>query len=280
MNLLKQLRKTFSIILIIFLCGSNTIYADAAPSKITISKLTFDAEYYYKTYPDLQTAIGHDSAALYEHYVQNGLKEGRNGSAEFNCTTYMNNNSDLRAVFKDDYLSYCLHYEQYGKKEGRNAITPSNTHKGGNILGTYSTAYNTEETRAINVELSASRINNIIIAPGEEFSYSQTILPRTTENGYVEALMISNNAYTKGMGGGICQVSSTLYAAMLDAGLPATERYPHSLPVAYVPEGMDAAIAAPVKDLKFVNTFEYPIQLIADTTSESGIVTVTIKKQK
>lgn len=280
MKLFTHLKYIIYISLLLVFWGIITVPAEASSPLPKLTTLTFDADYYYNKYPDLQTAIGTDSSALYNHYINNGLKEGRYGSPEFNCSIYMDNNSDLRTAFKNDYFAYCIHYEQFGKEEGRNAITPihSKVNKSENVLGTYTSSYDATEPRAINVELAASRINNIVIAPGEEFSYSQTILPRTAENGYVEAPMISNKIYTKGMGGGICQVSSTLYAAMLEAGIPATERHPHSLPVDYVPEGMDATIAAPVKDLRFVNILDYDIYILASTDSKNGEVTVSIVK--
>ena len=262
--------------------------AEAAPKKAQMTVLTFDVDYYYNTYADLQEALGYDYAALYGHYLKYGMKEGRSGSAEFNCAVYRDNYADLRKVFGSDYASYCQHYEQYGKVEGRNALerfapaADSNTQTtavSGEVLGTYSTIYDATVQRAVNVELSASRINGVVIAPGESFSYSATVLPRTAANGYVKATVISGGRYTLGYGGGICQTSSTLYAAMLDAQLPATERHPHSLRVTYIPEGMDATIASGSKDLKFVNIFDRNIQIVAMTDSETGTLTVSIVMQ-
>ena len=281
MFILKHIRNILLLTLCIYVFSNNVMSVEAAPDNSKLTNNTFDAEYYYNTYPDLQVLIGKDPTALYNHYIRHGLQEGRYGSAEFNCVVYMNNNHDLRTVFKDDYLSYCLHYEQYGKAEKRNAATPAIIPNVAGVsdkaLGSYSSVYDATIPRAINVELAASRINGIILKPGDEFSYSKTILPRTAENGYVEALIINNKKYTLGIGGGICQVSSTLYAAMITAGLPATERHPHSLPVSYIPEGMDATIAEPIKDLKFINIYNHDIQLIA--TTDNGTLTVSIIKK-
>ena len=144
-------------------------------------------------------------------------------------------------------------------------------------IGSYSTAYSSGTSRASNIALAVSRINGVVIQPGESFSFSQTILPRTVANGYVEAPTIVNKKYVPGIGGGICQVSSTLYAAMLNAGLPATERHPHSLKVAYIPEGMDATISGNTLDLRFTNTFAEPIQIQA--TADQGTLTVSLCKQ-
>ena len=143
-------------------------------------------------------------------------------------------------------------------------------------IGSYATAYNPNISRAVNVTLAASRINGVVIQPGESFSFSQTILPRTPANGYVTANVIVNKKYVPGTGGGICQVSSTLYAAMLSAGLPATERHSHSLNVGYIPVGMDATISGTALDLKFTNIFPEPIQIQA--FADQGILTILIYK--
>ena len=270
------------------LWGSGTP-VKAAPA--TLTSLTFDVDYYYNTYPDLQAALGYDYNSLYQHYLTSGLAEGRSGSAEFNCLVYRNNYPDLQAAFGNDYRAYCVHYETYGKAEGRSASgdgmalapagakdntaasaeAPENT-----LLGSYATAYNPNISRAVNIALAASRINGVVIQPGDSFSFNHTILPRTAANGYVEANVIVNKKYVPGTGGGICQVSSTLYAAMLTAGLPATERHPHSLNVGYIPEGMDATISGNALDLRFTNIFDDPIQIQA--SADQGTLTISIYK--
>ena len=213
------MKQKLSIILSMVLCFcmllGSTSYVRAAQTSLT--SLTFDADYYYNTYPDLQTAIGNDYSRLYSHYVNSGLAEGRSGSAEFNCLVYRNNYPDLAASFGNDYLAYCVHYENYGKAEGRVAAGDGMTLPAAVTdempvdapadapIGTYSPNI----PRAVNVALAASRINGVVVAPGESFSYTRTILPRTTANGYVEAPVIVNKKYVPGIGGGICQVSST-----------------------------------------------------------------------
>ena len=286
---MKQKISLFISIFLCFciLCGSG-ISAAAAPAQLT--NLTFDADYYYYNNPDLQSALGYDYNHLYRHYITLGLAEGRSGSAEFNCQIYRNNYPDLQAVFGNDYYTYCVHYEQYGKAEGRNAIAynaapvapaaaePSvpAAAPAGTLIGGYATAYDPNASRAVNVYVAASRINGVVIRPGESFSFNQTILPRTAANGYVDGYIILNNQFVPGMGGGICQVSSTLYAAMLSAGLPATERHPHSLQVDYIPAGFDATIAGNALDLKFTNIFPEPIQIQA--FADQGILTILIYK--
>ncbi len=117
------MKQKVSIFLSVVLCfcmlwGSGT-FVKAAQTPLT--SLTFDADYYYNTYPDLQAALGHDYNSLYRHYLDCGLAEGRSGSAEFNCLVYRNNYPDLQASFGNDYRAYCVHYETYGKAEGRSA---------------------------------------------------------------------------------------------------------------------------------------------------------------
>lgn len=267
------------------LWGSGTP-VKAAPAALT--SLTFDADYYYNTYPDLQAALGYDYNSLYQHYLTSGLAEGRSGSAEFNCLVYRNNYPDLQAAFGNDYRAYCAHYEAYGKAEGRNAAgngmalsgaadTAVSAEAAANtLIGSYATAYNPNISRAVNIALASSRINGLVIQPGESFSFNQAILPRTAANGYVKANVIVNKKYVLGIGGGICQVSSTLYAAMLTAGLPATERHPHSLDVGYIPVGMDATISGNALDLRFTNIFDKPIQIQA--AADQGTLTISLYK--
>lgn len=275
-----KISNCISMLLCFCLLWGSAVPVMAAPAALT--SLTFDMDYYYNTYPDLQTALGYDYNLLYQHYLNSGLAEGRSGSAKFNCLVYRNQYPDLQASFGTDYLAYCVHYETHGKAEGRSAAgdgsalvtsvaeaAPAST-----LIGSYATAYNANISRAVNVSLAASRINGMIINPGESFSFNQAILPRTTANGYVEANMIVNKKYVLGIGGGICQVSSTLYAAMLDAGLPATERHPHSLQVGYIPEGMDATISGSALDLKFTNIFAQPLQIQA--SADQGTLTISL----
>ena len=279
-----KMRVFISMLLCFCMLWGSSTSAAAAPAPLT--SLTFDMDYYYNTYPDLQTALGHDYNRLYRHYLDFGMAEGRSGSAEFNCLVYRSLYPDLQASFGNNYRAYCVHYETYGKAEGRmaagdgtalaaSAAVPAAAPVAAPI-GSYATAYNPNISRAVNVTLAASRINGVVIQPGESFSFSQTILPRTSANGYVEANMIVDKKYVPGIGGGICQVSSTLYAAMLSAGLPATERHPHSLKMDYIPEGMDATISGNTLDLKFTNIFAEPIQIQA--SADHGTLTISLYK--
>ncbi|GAW94216.1 VanW family protein [Calderihabitans maritimus] len=122
------------------------------------------------------------------------------------------------------------------------------------LIASYSTGFNpNNKERVHNLRLAAEALNNYLIEPGEIFSFNTVVGPRTAVNGYKEALIIKNREFVPGMGGGVCQVSSTLYNAALRANLSIIERRRHSLPVKYVPLGTDATVAYGLIDLKFQN---------------------------
>jgi vancomycin resistance protein YoaR len=116
--------------------------------------------------------------------------------------------------------------------------------------------------RGKNIGLAASQINNYLLAPGEIFSFNRATMPRDAEHGYELAPIIVGNTVVPGYGGGVCQVSTTLYNAARKAGLEIVERYPHSLPVDYVPMGMDATVSNHL-DFKFRNSMDRFIMIKA-----------------
>ena len=130
------------------------------------------------------------------------------------------------------------------------------------LLGTYTTFYGSDGSgRAQNIETGASHIGGTLLAPGEELSANAAMEPYTYENGYAEAASYESNTVVQTMGGGICQVSTTLYNAILYAELEIVERYPHSMLVGYVEPSMDAAIADDVLDLVFKNNQKTPVYI-------------------
>ncbi len=134
------------------------------------------------------------------------------------------------------------------------------------VLGQAVTDYNPgNSARSQNLATGASKISGTVLMPGEQFSVYDTVAPFTEENGYANAGQYVSNGeeleLVDGLGGGICQVSTTLYNAVLKSELQVDERYPHSLTVSYVRLGMDAAIAGDYMDFKFTNSTEYPIYI-------------------
>ena len=131
------------------------------------------------------------------------------------------------------------------------------------VLGTATTYYGSTTGRNKNVETGAEKLNGHILMPGEEFSVTDAVVPFTEENGYELAPSYESGKVVDSYGGGICQVSTTLYVAVLKAELEVTERYSHSMIVHYVDPSMDAAIAEGLKDLKFINNTDAPIYIEA-----------------
>lgn len=148
-------------------------------------------------------------------------------------------------------------------------------------ISTYSSRYSESNvSRSTNVKLATDRINGVELMPGEVFSYDKTIGSRTTANGFKMAGVYINNKQELGIGGGICQVSSTLYAATLYANFEIVERVSHSLPVSYMPDGMDATISEGYIDFRFKNTSEYPVRIVATATNGTMKVSILGVKDK
>lgn len=144
-----------------------------------------------------------------------------------------------------------------------------------NTMASYSTSYaSSTANRASNVARAASLINGKIIAPGETFSFNDTVGRRTVANGFSTATEYVDGKSVEGIGGGTCQVSSTLYNAVLYSDLEIVTRTNHMFTVAYVPNGQDATVADGGPDFKFKNNTNYPVKISAKTGG--GTITVSI----
>jgi len=153
------------------------------------------------------------------------------------------------------------------------AVTTESVNKLGikELIGTGTSLFNHSiPNRIYNVNLAASRLNGVLIAPNETFSFTQTLGDVSAFTGYKQAYVIENGKTVLGDGGGVCQVSTTLFRAALSAGLPIIERHQHAYRVGYYeedsPPGIDAAIYSPNIDLKFKNDTGHTIliQSLAD----------------
>lgn len=143
------------------------------------------------------------------------------------------------------------------------------------LLGNYSTTFSTKNTnRTTNIKLATNKINGIIIMPSETFSYNQTVGQRTAAAGFKSAAVYAGGEVTTGIGGGICQVSSTLYNSVLLANLEIVERQNHGFNTGYVPVGRDATVSWGGPDFKFKNTRNYPIKVVASVSG--GKITTQI----
>ena len=135
------------------------------------------------------------------------------------------------------------------------------------LLGSFSTNYVSNADRTTNLRLAANKINGTVLMPGEVFSYNGVVGARTIAAGYKNAAIYQNGEVVDGLGGGICQISSTLYNAALFANLEMVELYNHQFVPSYVTAGRDATVVYGVKDFKFKNSRKYAIKI---TCSVSG----------
>ncbi|MBO6263383.1 MAG: VanW family protein [Clostridia bacterium] len=147
--------------------------------------------------------------------------------------------------------------------------TVENLKKSTYRLTSFSTSYHSStEERKRNIALAAKYIGGVRLNGGEEFSFNGVVGERSEKRGFSGAKIILNGKFIEGIGGGVCQVSSTLYNAAVLAGLTVTERHSHSLAVGYVEPSFDAMVNSGSSDLKFVNTGEKPVYIVVNATGE------------
>ncbi|MCD7883863.1 MAG: VanW family protein [Lachnospiraceae bacterium] len=143
------------------------------------------------------------------------------------------------------------------------------------VLGTATTSYaSSTSNRAQNVQNGTSKINGTLLMPGESFSVTEAVAPFTEENGYALAASYEAGQVVESYGGGICQVSTTLYNAVLKAELQVDQRHNHTMLVSYVDPSKDAAIAEGLMDFVFTNSLDYPVYIAG--SAYSGTLTFTI----
>jgi vancomycin resistance protein YoaR len=137
------------------------------------------------------------------------------------------------------------------------------------IVGSYTTSYGGVPNRIHNVQVVAHLVDNTLIAPGKEFSFNGTTGERNAAKGLLEAPVIINGELQNGLGGGTCQVSTTVFNAAYEAGLPITARTNHALYISHYPQGRDATVNYPDTDLKFVNDTDHWLLLRAFVSSST-----------
>lgn len=146
------------------------------------------------------------------------------------------------------------------------------------VLASYKTHFNASiKGRTTNIVLSAKEIDGVILGPGDRFYFNLIVGQATTERGYQKAMEIVNKEMVEGIGGGICQTSSTLYNAIDKLGLEIIELHHHSLGVSYVPVNRDATIAYGGKDFKFLNNQDFPVMIKAIVDTKNGTLEVQVR---
>ncbi|MHB1191358.1 MAG: VanW family protein, partial [Armatimonadota bacterium] len=149
------------------------------------------------------------------------------------------------------------------------------------VIGTYATHFKPwERNRTHNLTLAVRMVNGILLRPGEVFSYNKTVGPRLEERGFRNAPIFVKGEVEPGMGGGVCQISTTIYNAALLADMKILARSHHSRPVAYAPVGRDATVAYPAIDLKFQNTTDSPVYIAISMSGNTVEASFFGKKQE
>ena len=240
--------------------------------------LVYDIEYTadkekVKTYLETYTQDMNQEAVNYGLYRENGafqITEGQNGvavdvdSSADQIVSYIENDWKLTDTSMELVASVV---EPAATKEQLERVK--------DVIGTFTTDFGTSSAgRAQNVRNGASKINGTVLYPGEQFSVYEAVNPFTAENGYELAGSYENGTTVQTYGGGICQVSTTLYNAVIRAELAIDERFCHSMIVSYVKPSMDAAIAGTYKDLKFTNNYDFPIYIEGYTSGMQITFTV------
>lgn len=235
--------------------------------------------------------IAVNSHMEYEEVLSEQLKLVKNYIYNFKRPEFVFENGTLK-VTKDSEIGQDIDSEKFEQefrkladnKESGNItvdvittysdITEDDINNINTKMSTFTTYYSPSVSRGGNIKIATSRINGTLLAPGEVLSVDKKILSRNAANGYFKAGSYLNGKTVQTYGGGVCQVSSTLYGAVLRAGLIPVERNAHSMAVSYVPLGLDAAISEGYKDLKIENTYDTPIYITGYTSGSS--VTFTI----
>jgi len=155
------------------------------------------------------------------------------------------------------------------------AVKAETLRKINGVLASYTTDYSSSiANRKFNVALAAKKISGTLLMPGEVISYNKSIGSISIAAGFKEAGIFVGNKVESGIGGGVCQISSTLYQAGVRAGLGVVERRNHSMKVSYLPVGFDATVYAPYTDLKLQNNYDSPIYISAYGDGKKANVTV------
>lgn len=152
--------------------------------------------------------------------------------------------------------------------------------RGQQQIAAFSTSvHGRSESQVHNVRLALAALDGQVVASGKEFSFNRAVGPWGEDRGYRKAPVSYSGDLTRDWGGGVCQASSTLYNAVLLAGLPILERHRHYWPASYVPPGQDAAVAYPNIDLRFRNCFPSPLRIAARIEGESVLIRLYAREQ-
>lgn len=217
----------------------------------------------------LVVLAGCNTVSKNDNNVNQNLQVGRTGSVSNEQSVNENNNT----VPENET-------DQNVVQEPQPTEPPAKSEPVESVLAEFSTTIKSRASNRLNnIQITCSKLNETTVESGKSFSFCQTVGKATEEKGYKKADVIVDKQVTQALGGGNCQVSSTLYNAILKVSdFKVTERHPHGKKVNYVPEGKDAAVSYGSKDLKFVNNTSNTIKIYASTDNKKvSIKIVSVK---
>lgn len=217
----------------------------------------------------LVVLAGCNTVSKNDNNVNQNLQVGRTGGVSNEQSVNENNNTVPENETDQNVVQEPQPTEPPAKSE------PVET-----VLAEFSTTIKSRASNRLNnIQITCSKLNETTVESGKSFSFCQTVGKATEEKGYKKADVIVDKQVTQALGGGNCQVSSTLYNAILKVSdFKVTERHPHGKKVNYVPEGKDAAVSYGSKDLKFVNNTSNTIKIYANTDNKKvSIKIVSVK---
>ena len=217
----------------------------------------------------LVVLAGCNTVSKNDNNVNQNLQVGRTGGVSNEQSVNENNNTVPENETDQNVVQEPQPTEPPAKSE------PVET-----VLAEFSTTIKSKASNRLNnIQITCSKLNETTVESGKSFSFCQTVGKATEEKGYKKADVIVDKQVTQALGGGNCQVSSTLYNAILKVSdFKVTERHPHGKKVNYVPEGKDAAVSSGSKDLKFVNNTSNTIKIYANTDNKKvSIKIVSVK---
>lgn len=217
----------------------------------------------------LVVLAGCNTVSKNDNNVNQNLQVGRTGSVSNEQSVNENNNT----VPENET-------DQNAVQEPQPTEPPAKSEPVETVLAEFSTTIKSKASNRLNnIQITCSKLNETTVESGKSFSFCQTVGKATEEKGYKKADVIVDKQVTQALGGGNCQVSSTLYNAILKVSdFKVTERHPHGKKVNYVPKGKDAAVSYGSKDLKFVNNTSNTIKIYASTDNKKvSIKIVSVK---
>lgn len=263
-------------------CGSALAFADSAAqpaASATVSakqQATTVSAVYMRSEPRNGTAIVctiPENAAI-EQVAQNGnwYQVSYNGKTGYIYKKFLKQAGETEAPAQQPQENTS---QPSNTTDNTTADTATEDEEFSDVLGSKITYYNSSvKGRSTNIRLATEAIDGTVLQPGETFSLNGVVGRRTAAKGYQTAIIFQNGKQVEGLGGGVCQVSSTVYGAVLYAYLQVTERSSHQFQVSYTPVSQDAAVYYGSQDFQFVNDTDNPIKIAA--SASNGSLTVTI----